>query len=63
MYALSKEKKDDIVSENGSLNGASMIDENGNEVPITETMIQQALRDMEHAWEPWHGKCRVIKEK
>lgn len=32
------------------LHGASLIDENGNEIPITEAMIAKALDDLDTAW-------------
>ncbi|MAX55872.1 MAG: hypothetical protein CL537_10255 [Alcanivoracaceae bacterium] len=32
----------------GTFNGAAIIDEDGYEVPITETMIQQACKSLEH---------------
>ena len=30
--------------------GAAIIDENGNEIPITEDMIQDACRELSSAW-------------
>ncbi|WP_163833479.1 PA1571 family protein [Spartinivicinus ruber] len=32
------------------LYGAAVIDENGNEIPITETMIMKACKKLEKAW-------------
>ncbi|MDX1696221.1 MAG: hypothetical protein R3208_20825 [Ketobacteraceae bacterium] len=34
----------------GNFNGAAVIDEYGNEVPITEEMIQTACRKLKNAW-------------
>ncbi|OZG73725.1 hypothetical protein BTA51_07885 [Hahella sp. CCB-MM4] len=63
MYALNKEKMEELNLGNTPLNGAAIIDENGKEIPITETMIRQALKDLEHAWEPWHKGHLAVKVK
>jgi len=36
----------DLDDDSSHLNGAMFIDENGEEVPITEEMIQQACKDL-----------------
>lgn len=35
---------------NAEFNGAAIIDEQGNEVPITEEMVQSACKRLSNAW-------------
>ena len=68
MYAFSLEKieiKSDSRNANRAVtcdefNGAAIIDQQGNEVPITEAMVQHALEVMAESWAPWHAG-QVIK--
>jgi len=46
LYTNSDHTKTDLEDDLSHLNGAMIIDEDGNEVPITEEMIQQACNDL-----------------
>ena len=39
-----------------NFHGASIIDESGREIPITEQMLQQAFRELIRAWEQGRRK-------
>ncbi len=41
---------DSSLDNNPAFNGAAIIDENGNEVPITEDMIQTACKALGNSW-------------
>ncbi|WP_431688740.1 PA1571 family protein [Hahella sp. NBU794] len=45
------------------MNGAAIITENGEEIPITETMIQQALKAMEDNWNPWSRQHMNMRQR
>jgi len=43
--------------------GATVINEAGEEIPITEQMIQYACRQLIHQWEQFHphGTCKLLE--
>ena len=46
LYTNIDHRKMDLEDDLSHFNGATIIDENGNEVPITEEMVQQACNDL-----------------
>ena len=41
--------------------GASIISDSGEEIPITENMLQQSFQDLISAWEEAHKKRPALK--
>ncbi|MGD8569657.1 MAG: hypothetical protein PVJ39_16350 [Gammaproteobacteria bacterium] len=51
---MNQARKSRSINDNNShdhFNGAAIIDRFGNEIPITEQMVQQAFRTLIDAWE------------
>ena len=49
-FESKKNYKENSETANPGFNGAAIIDEHGNEVPITEEMIQAACNELKNAW-------------
>lgn len=43
----SNQKKDNQEGESVDFHGAAVLDENGNEIEITESMVRKAIHDLE----------------
>ncbi len=63
MYAFSHEKIRTKSEFNKEFNGAAIIDDQGNEVPITEAMVQHALKAMEGNWDLWQSPFAITPHK
>ncbi|AZZ91590.1 hypothetical protein EUZ85_12980 [Hahella sp. KA22] len=63
MQANNWRKSASETGDDERMNGAAIITENGEEIPITEAMIQQALKAMEDNWNPWSRQHMNMRQR